>query len=91
MKAQKRFWRMVRTVRVERRNASGTRSRSEETIVMPAVSMAMSLPPPMAIPRSASASAALSLMPSPTIATRRPRACNSRTKAAFSCGSTPAR
>jgi len=44
----------------------------------------------MATPRSACASAGASLMPSPTMATRRPRAWRSRTRAAFSAGSTSA-
>ena len=51
---------------------------------------AMSLPPPMAMLRSACARAALSLMPSPTIATFLPFFCKLPMKAAFSCGKTPA-
>src|ERR1039457_2914622 len=41
---------------------------------MPPASMAAAVPEPMAMPRSACASAGASLMPSPTMATRRPPA-----------------
>ena len=60
---------MVRTVSRERRMASAIFVSSDEMIVTGAASIAMSLPRPMAIPRSARASAALSLMPSPAMAT----------------------
>ena len=53
--------------------------------------MATSAPVPMAIPRSACASAGASLMPSPTIATTAPPAWSSATSAALSPGSTSAR
>ena len=54
--------------------------------------MATSAPVPMAMPRSAWASAGASLMPSPTIATRRPRGLQRpRSSAALSAGSTSAR
>ena len=79
---------MVRTVRRDRQRASGILARSEEMMVILATSMAMSLPPPMAMLKSAWARAALSLMPSPTMATFRPSACNRLTKAALSCGNT---
>ena len=45
--------------------------------------MATSAPDPMAIPRSACASAGASLMPSPTMATRRPPACSLRISSTF--------
>src|SRR5947209_4977584 len=44
-----------------------------------------------AIPRSACASAGASLIPSPTMATRRPADCSFFTSSAFDCGSTSAR
>ena len=74
MKAQKRFSRIVCTVIAEILIASGIFLKSEETIVIPATSMAISLPLPMAMLRSASARAALSFIPSPTIATVFPEA-----------------
>ena len=61
---------MVRTVCADSRMAAGNLSKSDEMMVIFATSIAMSLPCPMAMPRSACANAALSLMPSPTIATR---------------------
>ena len=82
---------MVRTVRADSRMASGIRVRSDEMSVIWATSMAMSLPRPMAMLRSARAKAALSLMPSPTMATRCPSRCKAATKSALSCGDTPAR
>ena len=48
--------------------------------------MATSAPAPIAMPRSACASAGASLTPSPTMATTSPRACSSRTFAALSAG-----
>ena len=53
--------------------------------------MATSAPVPIAIPRSAWARAAASLMPSPAIATTWPCSCSSATLAALSAGSTSAR
>ncbi len=50
----------------------------------------MSVPVPMAMPRSAWASAAASLMPSPTIATTRPCACSRATSSTLSVGSASA-
>ena len=82
---------MVRTVSRESFNASGIFVRSEEMMVILATSMAMSLPPPMAMLKSACARAALSLMPSPAIATFLPFFCRLPIKAALSCGSIPAR
>ena len=52
--------------------------------------MATSVPAPIAIPRSAWASAGASLTPSPTIATLRPLRCSSATLLALSAGSTSA-
>ncbi len=53
--------------------AAGTPRGSPPTSVTPDASIATSAPVPMATPRSARASAGASLMPSPTIATVRPR------------------
>ena len=68
-----------------------TPCKSERMSVMPAASMATSVPPPMARPMSACARAGASLMPSPTMATTRPSACSSFTLLALSCGSTSAK
>ena len=57
------------------RSATGTSSGSERISTMSAVSMATSVPAPIAIPTSAWASAGASFTPSPTIATRRPASC----------------
>jgi hypothetical protein len=65
--------------------------RSPCTSVMPALSMATSVPVPIAMPTVASASAGASLMPSPAIATILPRLCRSRITARFSAGNTSAR
>ncbi len=81
---------MVRTVMADRRSASAIFPRSGVMIVIFATSIAMSLPCPMAMLKSACASAALSLMPSPTIATLCPAACNRRICPAFPSGSTEA-
>ena len=54
------------------------------------VSLATSVPEPMAMPRSARARAGASLMPSPTIATRRPSAWRRSTSATFWSGNTSA-
>ena len=61
------------------------------TSVTSAASTATSEPPPIATPRSAAARAGESLIPSPTIATRRPRARSSSTMLALSAGRTPPR
>ena len=82
---------MVRTVSVDGRTASAILRRSDEIIVILATSMAMSLPLPIAILKSAWARAALSLIPSPTIATRFPCCCNSFMNPAFCAGRTSAR
>ena len=55
---------------------SGNLERSEDTIVIIETSIAISLPLPIAILISASANAALSFIPSPTIATFLPDFCN---------------
>ena len=57
---------------------------------MSAVSIATSVPAPIATPMSAWARAGASLTPSPTIATLRPCACNSAILDALSPGSTSA-
>src|ERR1035438_10315576 len=80
---QKRFWRTIRMVRRESSMASATPLRLSRISVMPPASMAAAVPEPMAMPRSACASAGASLMPSPTMATRRPPACNFFTSAIF--------
>ena len=64
---------------------------SLRTRTMSADSTATSVPAPMAMPTSAATRAGASLTPSPTMATRRPRDCTSRTFSAFSCGSTSAK
>ena len=71
-KAQKRLPLMVLRVRRDRRMASAAERRSPETRVMSDASIAMSVPVPIARPRSAWARAGASLTPSPTIATTRP-------------------
>ena len=53
--------------------------RSPFTSVTPALSIATSVPVPIAMPTSACASAGASLMPSPAIATTRPSACSRST------------
>ena len=75
---------MVRTVSWDKRIVSEIFTKSDERIVTIAVSMAMSLPCPMAILKSACAKAALSLIPSPTMATFFPFDCSSLTNVAFS-------
>ena len=77
---------MVFTVARDRRMVSGILVRSEDNIVTMAVSIAISLPFPIAMLKSACANAALSLIPSPTIATFRPFSCNCLMKEAFSWG-----
>ncbi|CVB88142.1 Uncharacterised protein [Serratia marcescens] len=81
---------MLRSVAFDSSTASATPCRLWRIRVMAAVSMAMSLPPPIAMPTSACASAGASLMPSPTIATRWPCACSCLIAAALPSGSTPA-
>ena len=81
---------MIRSVLDDSRNAVGTVRRSPRTSVMSPASMAASVPVPIAIPISAVASATESFTPSPTMATRRPRACSALMASAFCAGSTPA-
>ena len=69
--------------------AAGTSRTSERMSTTSALSMAMSVPAPMAMPTSARASAGASLMPSPTMATR-PCAERRRISRSLSSGSTPA-
>ena len=64
--------------------------RSPPTSVMSEAAIATSVPVPMAMPRSAWASAGASLMPSPTIATTLPCAWSAWTLSAFCSGSTSA-
>src|ERR1039457_6456531 len=77
-------------VRRARSSAPATPFRSPRISVMEAASLAMSVPVPMAMPTSACASAGASLMPSPTMATFLPAACNFRTSANLASGSTSA-
>jgi hypothetical protein len=70
--------------------ASASRRGSPRISVMPAACMATSVPPPIAMPTSAAASAGASLMPSPTIATASRRPHVRATIEALSCGSTSA-
>ena len=67
--AQKKFCLMVRSVADESLMACTSFRRSPFMIVMSAVSIAISVPVPIAMPTSACAIAGASLMPSPTIAT----------------------
>ena len=60
------------------------------TSVTPALSIATSVPVPIAMPTWACASAGASLTPSPTMATTRPSACNRLMTSAFSAGWTSA-
>ena len=57
---------------------------------MPALSIATSVPVPIAMPTSACASAGASLMPSPAIATMRPCCCSRAIASRFWSGSTSA-
>ena len=64
--------------------------RSPLTSVTPALSIATSVPVPIAMPTWRCASAGASLMPSPAIATTRPSLCSRSMPSAFSSGSTSA-
>ena len=70
--------------------ASAATRRSPRTRVRSDASIAASVPVPMASPRSAWASAAASLTPSPTMATTLPSACSRLTTSTLSAGSTSA-
>src|SRR5215218_3184571 len=85
-KAQKRLPLIVASTRRESLIASTAALRSPETSVRSEASIATSVPVPIAIPRSACASAGASLTPSPTIATTSPASCSRRTSAALSPG-----
>ena len=71
--------------------ASTAARRSPLTRVRSLASIAASVPVPMASPRSAWASAAASLTPSPTIATTRPSDCSRRITSTLSTGRTSAK
>jgi len=73
-----------------RSSAPRTSIRSLRSSTTCAASTAMPAPPPIAMPRSADARAAASLMPSPTMATCRPSSLKRWTVAPFSSGITPA-
>ena len=79
------------SVRRDRRIACGICRGSDRTIVMSEAAIAASVPEPIAMPRSAPARAAASLMPSPTIATERPSAWSSSTTAILPSGRTSAK
>ena len=81
---------MMRIVRRDRSMAEATRRGSPPTSVTSEASMATSVPVPMAMPRSAGASAGASLMPSPTMATDPAIAWSARTRSALSPGRTSA-
>ena len=72
MKAQNRFSHTIFTVLSLKRTASGMWRKSSPMRVTWATSIATSVPLPMAMLTSARASAWVSLMPSPTMATRLP-------------------
>ena len=89
---------MMRMVRRARANARGAAARSPPISTMSALSMATSVPLPIAMPTSASFRAGESLIPSPIMATpflpcpeaRSLRTLCSNTQPSFSCGSTSA-
>ena len=81
---------MFDIVRRERRRARTMPRRSPFTRVTGALSIATSVPVPMAIPTCAWASAGASLIPSPAIATKRPSRWRPFTTSAFWSGSTSA-
>ena len=95
MKAQNRFWRILRVVRREMSIASATAPGSPRISVMPAACIATSVPVPslwvIARPTSAAASAGASFRPSPTIATFSPPSRRAWITPALSPGSTSAR
>jgi len=81
---------MFRIVARLRVTARAIERRSPFTSVTPALSIAMSVPVPMAMPTSAFASAGASLMPSPAIATTWRSHCASSTTRTLSAGKTSA-
>ena len=88
--AKNRFCLMFRITAWLRFRAFTMPCRSPLTRVMPALSMATSVPVPMAIPTSAPARAGASLMPSPATATVLPSACSLWTSLNLSSGIIPA-
>ena len=70
--------------------ASGTPCNEPRIKVISALSMATSVPVPMANPTLAPASAGASFIPSPTMPTTSPRSCSSVTLVTLSCGNTSA-
>src|SRR3990170_1402277 len=90
MKAQNRFCRTFPIVALATSMALTTSRRSSLMRMTWPVSLATSVPVPMAIPTSACARAGASLMPSPIIATRRPRSWSALTSRALSSGKTSA-
>src|SRR3972149_11179335 len=90
MKAKNRFCLMFRIVARLNRRARRMPRRSPLTRVTPALSMATSVPVPMAIPTWACASAGASLIPSPAMATMLPSPCRRFTASAFWSGRTSA-
>ena len=81
---------MFRTVALPSSTAYAAPQTSPPTSTTSALSTAMSLPSPIAMPTSALVNAGASLMPSPTIATFAPPFINSVTLSALSPGSTSA-
>ena len=81
---------MLRITALDSSMAVTTSSRSLFISTMSALSMATSVPAPMAMPTSARASAGASLTPSPTIATLWPASWSLRTSCSLSWGSTSA-
>ena len=81
---------MFRMTLRDRRIALTASRRSLRTSTASALSMATSVPAPMAMPRSAATSAGASFTPSPIMATRRPSRCRRSTWARLSAGRTPA-
>ena len=82
---------MLRIVACDSARARAMARRSPFTRVTPALSIATSVPVPMAMPTSAAASAGASLMPSPAMATTFPSARRRFTASALSAGSSSAR
>src|SRR5579885_1874878 len=74
MKAKNRFCRILPIAAAESLRARTMPERSPFKSVMPALSIATSVPVPMAMPTSEAASAGASFTPSPAIATTRPSA-----------------
>ncbi|CEG10680.1 hypothetical protein BN961_04122 [Afipia felis] len=90
MNAKNRFCLMLLIVASDRRRARMIPIKSPLRRVTPALSIATSVPVPMAMPTSAAARAGASFTPSPAIATTRPDFCSLLTTALFWSGSTSA-